>query len=371
MAERALVVVFLRGAADGLSLVPPVGDDDYHRARPSLAVSAQDGLALDGFFALHPLLAPLLPFHADGRLAIVHACGSEDDTRSHFYAQDLMERAGVTVSGGWLGRWLRTRIDAAGGAFTGGALDALSVGPAIAECLRGAPACTALNSFADLGGGAAVERLHARLGVLYAADPLLGPAAHSALTAGARLADLERDDAAPAHGAVYPTTATHGDVAQEFGRKLRLVARLIHSGIGLRAACVDLDGWDSHFVQDTVIAPRLRALGAGLAAFATDLGPALAHTSVVVMSEFGRRVGENASIGTDHGRGGVMFVLGGGTPGGVHARWPGLKPDLLTGPGDLAVVHDYRDVLAAVLARHGGVDVERVFPGHVLTPIAV
>jgi len=146
---------------------------------------------------------------------------------------------------------------------------------------------------------------------------------------------------------------------------------LIRTGIGVRAACVDLDGWDSHFVQDAVIGPRLRALGAGLAAFANDLGPALADTSVVVMSEFGRRVGENASIGTDHGRGGVMFVLGGGTKGGVHARWPGLKPDALTGPGDLAVVHDYRDVLAGVLARHGEADFARVFPNYAVTPLAV
>jgi uncharacterized protein (DUF1501 family) len=371
MSERTLVVVFLRGAADGLSLVPPVGDDDYLRARPTLAVSAKDGLRLDGFFALHPLLAPLHPHFEEGRLSIVHACGSEDDTRSHFAAQDWMERAGVSVSGGWAGRWLRARLDAQGGAFTGGALDALSVGPAIAESLRGAPTSTALTSLADLGGGVAVQRLHARLGSLYAGDALLGSPASSALEASTRLAELQRHDESPANGALYPTSSSHGSVAEEFGGKLRLVARLIRSGVGLRAACIDLEGWDSHFVQDTVIAPRLRAVGAGLGAFAADLGSTLADTSVVVMSEFGRRVGENASLGTDHGRGGVMFVLGGGTPGGIHCRWPGLKADLLDGPGDLAVVHDYRDVLAGVLARHGEADLAQVFPDYRATAMPV
>jgi len=115
----------------------------------------------------------------------------------------------------------------------------------------------------------------------------------------------------------------------------------------------------------------MRALALGLSAFATDLGPALSRTSVVVMSEFGRRVAENASLGTDHGRGGVMFVLGGGTPGGMHCRWPGLEEDGLDGPGDLPVVHDYRDVLSAVLRRHGHVDPARVFPGHVPAPMSV
>jgi uncharacterized protein (DUF1501 family) len=139
----------------------------------------------------------------------------------------------------------------------------------------------------------------------------------------------------------------------------------------LRAACIDLHGWDSHIAQATWIAAPLRALGSALAAFATDLGSRLATTSVVVLSEFGRRVAQNASLGTDHGRGGVLFVLGGGTPGGVHCEWPGLSPESLEGPGDLPVVHDYRDALAGVLARHGTADLTQVFPDHSLAPLRV
>jgi uncharacterized protein (DUF1501 family) len=137
----------------------------------------------------------------------------------------------------------------------------------------------------------------------------------------------------------------------------------------LKAACIDLDGWDSHFVQDTVLPSRLTALGHGLSAFATDLGRDLDHVSVVVMSEFGRRVAENTSLGTDHGRGGAAFVLGGGVHGGVHGRWPGLTSDLLEGPGDVPVANDYRDVLWPVLQRHGAEDAASVFPGRALAPL--
>lgn len=364
MDQRTLVVVFLRGAADGLTLVPPVGDDGYHRARPTLAIAQEDALALDGIFGLHPLLAPLLPHYKEGRLALVHACGSPDTTRSHFEAQDLMERAGTSMSGGWVGRLLRAQLEAEGCGFTGGALDALSIGTAVAESLRGAPTVVTMESLSDLSGGATAKRMHDRLGGLYANDVLLGAPARAALDAGARLAQLEDRDEAPRHGALYPSATEQGGVAEHFGRRLRLVARLIQARLGLRAACIDLEGWDSHFVQSTSLEPQLRALGAGLAAFAQDLGPDLESTSVVVMSEFGRRVAENASLGTDHGRGGAMFVLGGGTRGGVHCRWPGLDANALDGPGDLPVVHDYRDVLAGVLARHGAADLRNVFPDY-------
>lgn len=363
---RTLVVVFLRGGADGLSLVPPVGDDAYHRARPTLALSAANSLRLDGFFALHPLLAPLLPFWKSGQLALVPAAGSDDATRSHFEAQDLMEHAGVAVSGGWLGRWLRAMPTA-----HGGALSAVTMDTALSESLRGAPSALPFTSFADLAGDG-LDGLSAKLSRLYARDTLLAAPARDAIDGAARLAALGRADYRSDHGAVYPGQAEGFDeLAERFASRLRQVAQLIKADLGLQAACVDLDGWDSHFVQDTVIAPRLRALGAGLAAFATDLGPRLATTSIVVMSEFGRRVAENTSLGTDHGRGGVMAVLGGGTPGGVHCQWPGLTDERLDGPGDVPVVHDYRDVLAAVLARHGDSDLTRVFPGHAAMPLPV
>src|SRR5258705_6724120 len=361
---RALVAVFLRGAADGLALGPPVADDDYHRARPRLAIREGEGLRLDGFFALDPGLAELLPLFQAGQLSIVHACGGDDDTRSHFEAQDLMEHAGTSVAGGWIGRWLRA-------AGESGPLSALAFGPQLAESLRGAPSATALESLEELRPGDDTPALRASLAELYRGDELLGASALSALDAAARLPELGRQTYAPEYGASYPTAAA-GDVARRFGSSLGRIAQLLKARLGVRAATLDLEGFDTHFLQGTALAPRLRALALGLSAFARDLGPLLATTSVVVMTEFGRRVGENGSLGTDHGRGGVFFVLGGGTSGGVHCRWPGLSEGSLIGPGDLPVVHDYRDALAAVLSRHGaGADLASIFPGRVLAPLPV
>jgi uncharacterized protein (DUF1501 family) len=359
---RALVAIFLRGAADGLALVPPVGDDDYHRARPRIAIGANEGLRLDGFFALDPQLGELLPLYEEGQLSIVHACGSDDDTRSHFEAQDLMEHGGTSVAGGWIGRWLRS----AGGS---GPLSALAFGAQLPESLRGAPSATALQSLDELRPGDDSAELRAQLAQLYRGDELLGASALAALGAAARIGELAQAPYEPEHGATY-AAATDGEPAQEFGRGLARIAQLVKARLGVRAATLDLEGWDSHFVQGTTIAPRLRALSLGLSAFARDLGALLSTTSIVVMTEFGRRVGENGSLGTDHGRGGVFFVLGGGTRGGVHCRWPGLSEGSLIGPGDLPVVHDYRDALAAVLARHGaGERLARIFPGRVCEPL--
>jgi uncharacterized protein (DUF1501 family) len=365
--ERVLIAIFLRGAADGLALVPPVGDDDYHRARPRIAVSEKEGLRLDGFFALNPSMAELLPLFQEGQLSIVHACGSDDDTRSHFEAQDLMEHGGTSVAGGWIGRWLR----ASGGDGLLAALAAIAMGPQLPESLRGAPSATALESLDELRPGDDTAALREVLGELYRGDDLLGASAADALAAAARLGELAQQTYEPENGAAY-AAASDGAIARDFGRGLARIAQLVKARVGVRAATLDLEGWDSHFVQETVVAPRLRALALGLSAFARDLGPLLATTSVVVMTEFGRRVGENGSLGTDHGRGGAFFVLGGGTSGGVHCRWPGLGEGSLIGPGDLPVVHDYRDALAGVLARHGAGDrMDKVFPGRVIAPMAI
>ena len=361
--DRVLVAVFLRGGADGLALVPPVHDDGYHRLRPRLGVPASRSLALGGPFGLAPELAELHPWFLSGQLAVVHAAGSDDDSRSHFVAQEVMERGGASGAGGWIGRWLRARRAI-------GALTAVAAGPEVPDSLRGAPSATALAGLMELGPGPEWSGLCASLAGLYARDFQLGGSARDALGAAERLAKLRADGGRAEHGARYPS-AGDGGVAQAFGAHLAQLAALIRARVGLVAACVDLAGWDSHFAQETIVAPRMRALALGLSAFATDLGPVLSRTSVVVMSEFGRRVAENASLGTDHGRGGVMFVLGGGTPGGMHCRWPGLEEKQLDGPGDLAVVHDYRDVLSAVLRRHGRVDPTSVFPGHDPAPIAV
>ena len=223
------------------------------------------------------------------------------------------------------------------------------------ESLRGAPGAVALNDLTELSrpGGEALAR---QLVALSATDPLLAQPATDVLAVHERLSQLAARSAAP-----YPDTA--------FAQDLSRVAGLIHADVGLRVACVDLSGWDSHIAMDTLLTPMRKTLAGGLAAFAGDLGPALRGTSVVVITEFGRRCAENASLGTDHGRAGCAFVLGGGTPGGVVGTWPGL--DHLEGPGDLPVGTDLRDVFGAVLSRHGGVDPAVVFPGHQPTAIRV
>lgn len=357
--RHSLVVVFLRGAADGLHMVPPVADDNYFRSRSGIAVPRRDAIGLDGFFALHPLLGPLKRAWDDGSLLLVHAAGSEDDTRSHFEAQDLMEHGGV-AAGGWLGRYLRFRERPANGP-----LSAIALGSRFPECLRGAPSATVFQSMDDFSLGADA-RFSAALGRLYGqrADGLAS-AGRDTLNALARIEQMRSGVYRPEHGAAY------GDDA--FSRGLLQIARLIKARVGLEAASLDIEGWDSHFTQGAIMDPLMARLAQGLAAFAADLGPALAGTTVVVMTEFGRRVQENSSFGTDHGRGGVMFVVGGGVRGGRAAEgWPGLAVDLLDGPGDLKVVHNYRNVLAPVLSRHGaGAQLHTIFPDFVLEPVEI
>jgi len=354
--RRTLVVVFLRGGADGLALVPPIGDDAYHLARPTLGVRARDAIRLDDRFSLHPRLAPLAPLFHDGTLGVVHAVGSDDTTRSHFEAQDLMEHGG-DGGGGWLGRFLRERNGA-----QPGALSAVALGEEFPESLRGAPSVTVMRSLDDFAVDHDDEPMLRALESLYDADTMalggrLAPAARDTLAALRRLTQLRASPLRPRAGADYP--------ADDFGRDLAQVARLIKGRVGVAVATVDLGGWDSHVAQGTLIEPLMERLARGLAAFHHDLGrEALAGVTVVVMTEFGRRVAENASFGTDHGRGSMMLVLGDGAEGGrVRARWPGLESKLLDGPGDVPVTTDYREVLAPLLARHGARAVARIFPG--------
>jgi uncharacterized protein (DUF1501 family) len=354
--RRALVVVFLRGGADGLSLVPPIGDAGYHRARPRIAIKPADAVKLDGFFGLNPLLRDLEPAWKEGALALIHAVGSEDATRSHFEAQDLMEHGGL-AGGGWLGRFLRHRKGA-----SHGPLSAIALGRSLPECLRGAPAATAMTSLKDFSLGAPAKFLD-QLGRLYGATPTaLGPAGRDTLAALRRIEQLHAADYKPANGAEYA-----GDY---FSQGLRQVAQLIKARVGLEAASVDLNGWDSHLSQESVMNPEVTKLNKGLAAFHRDLGPLMATTTVVVMTEFGRRVEENSAFGTDHGRASAMLVLGGGVQGGrVLGAWPGLTRDILEGPGDLPVTTNYRNVLAPILVRHGAADLAQVFPDFNLAPL--
>ena len=328
----ALVVVFLRGGADGLNMVVPHGEAAYLEHRPTIGIA--EPLDLDGFFGLHPALAPLLPLWEAEDLAVVHAVGSDDTTRSHFDAQDRMEHAGG--NDGWLARWLRRRPE--------GPLAAVAIGPTTPESLRGAPAAAiaSLDDYRidDPDFLAAMELLYD------AQDGPLHAAGRTALAAMDRIARLDVD-----HDATYPEHA--------FGRSLQEVARLLRADCGLQVATVDLGGWDTHFVQAGLLEERCATLASGLAAFHRDVGE---QARVVVMTEFGRRVHENVSLGTDHGMGSVAFVLGHGIAGGrVLGDWPGLahRPEL--GAHDLPAVNDFRDVLTAISGA--------TFPGH--TPRAL
>lgn len=352
---QTLVVVFLRGGADGLNLVAPLEDDGYYRTRPRIAISRKEAVPLDGFYGLNPLLKPLESAYRDGHLAIVHAAGSEDTTRSHFEAQDLMEHGGITA-GGWLGRFLRAQTTTARSP-----LAAVAMGKAIPECLRGAPSATVLQSLDDYSLGENRTRLTRALAALYRQQTdFLADAGRDTLAALQRIEQLRQTAYQPRHGADYGT--------DDFSHGLMQVARLIRARVGLQAASVDLGGWDSHFSQGTLMDPLIRRLAQGLSAFHRDLGPEMENVTVVVMTEFGRRLAENSAFGTDHGRGSVMFVMGGGIAGGrVLGSWPGLTRETLEGPGDLPVTTNYRNVLAPILHRHGVAEkLNLVFPGFTL-----
>lgn len=364
--RQTLVVVFLRGAADGLSFVAPLEDDHYHRARPRIAVKKKEAIALDGFFGLHPLLGGLKPAWDEGEFAIIHGAGTEDQTRSHFEAQDLMEHGGL-AAGGWLGRFLRVRSRP-----VSGALACVAVGKTLPEVLLGAPNATVMQSLGDFALGSAAPNFAPELEQLYQLDGgPLAAAARDTFAALRRIATMRHASPAPAHGASYGT--------DDFSQSLRQIARLIKADVGLEVASVDLGNWDTHWTQQSWIEPLLRQLNTGLSAFRQDLGARLAQTTVVVMTEFGRRVAENSAFGTDHGRGSVMFVLGGGVKGGRVfgeegrvGHWRGLAAERLEGPGDLPVFNNYRNVLAPILQRHSGpVEFAKVFPDFALAPLSI
>jgi len=360
-AGDTLVVLSLRGGFDGLSAIAPIGDPDYYRARPTLALPKSQVIAGDGTFGLHPALAPLLPMWSLGTLAAVHAVGQQNPTRSHFAAMETLENAapGTSIRSGWLDRML-------GGTGATGPLAGVSLGNAMPARLFTGPSpavsMTGIDDFA-LAGESPKRPMAAALRALYADAPgVLAGAATAADAALGRANPLRSTTYTPANGAAYPATP--------LGGALRDVARLITSGTGLAAAAVDQGDWDMHdslgtAVQGQRMYDNLNELATALAAFATDLGPAgMAKVTLVTISEFGRRVVENASRGADHGHGNAMLLMGGGIRGGkVYTKWPTLAPAALA-DGDLTVTTDYRSVLGEVLQKRCGFgDLSTVFPG--------
>jgi len=363
-----LVNVFLRGGMDGLSVCVPHGDPGLYAARPTIAVpqpGAPDGaLDLDGFFGLHPAAAPLLPIFQAQDLAIVHACGSTDPTRSHFEAFEKMEFAipnqlSGSQTTGWLARHLESvapRVD--------GPVRGLVLEDVMPLTLAGAPLTLPVadpTGFAFPGDPSTAPRRQQAVAHMYAGSaPPMGPAAISTLGTIGLLDAIDLASYVPAGGAVYPDS--------DLGRGLRATAALIKADVGIEVFMLEQGGYDTHNQQGTlggVLAALVGDLAASLAALHADLGAGIASVTVVVKSEFGRRVEENASGGTDHGHGNCLFVLGGGVVGGtVHGTWPGLHPDDLD-QGDLAITTDYRDVLSEVVAKRlGNPNLGYVFPGY-------
>ncbi len=360
-----LVCVFLRGGADGVNVVVPYGDRYYHDNRPTIGIpepGAGSGRAidLDGFFGFHPSLAPLKEVWDDGGLAVVHAAGMPVNNHSHFDSMDWMERGTPgerRVLSGWIGRHLAA-VDAANTS----PFRAIGFGDFVQASLRGTIPATALASIADFhlqGFEDQLARFQGTLAALYAGTTFLDVQALQTFGALDRLAAVDPGQYPPANGAQYPDS--------DFGNALKQVGQLIKADLGLEVACVDLGGWDMHDTENDQMPDQLADLGAGLQAFYADLHDRIGRITVVTMTEFGRRIEENASGGTDHGTASFMFLMGGGINGGkVYGRWPTLAPEALADPGDLAVTTDYRTILGEILERRlRDPAVEQVFPGFV------
>jgi uncharacterized protein (DUF1501 family) len=364
---KQLIAIFQRGAVDGLSVVVPFGESEYYRARPSIAIprpNSGDNAAvdLDGFFGLNPRLQALKPLWDARQLAIVHACGSPDSTRSHFDAQDYMESGtpGVkSTSEGWLNRYLQARRTEETTPFRAVALTAQ-----LPRVLQGAAPALAMNQIAQFGirAGQASEAIGASFEAEYAsaADRVLNGTGREAFNAIKMLKTTNPSKYQPANGADYPRSP--------FGQALRQVAQLTKANVGLEVAFADVGGWDTHVNQGASqgqLAGRLEDFSRSIAALVADLGDRLEDTVVLTMSEFGRAVNENGNRGTDHGHGNAMMVIGGGVRGGhVFGKWPGLAAAQRYDGRDLAVTTDFRDVFGEIVTRHLGLqDARQVFPG--------
>jgi len=363
--RKRLVVVFLRGAVDGLNLVVPYGDSQYYEQRPTIAIPRSgDGslIDLDGHFGLNPALASMMPLWTDGTLAFVHACGSPDPTRSHFDAQDYMESGtpGVkSTDDGWMNRVMA--------ALPGshGPTEAISLGPTVPRILSGplAVANLPLGRAADRPLPMDNPKIEASFDRLYSGDDVLSRTYQEGRVARQKMrSDLLQDMTAADNGAPSPN-GFPDDTAR--------LARLIARDPSIRLAFLALGGWDTHVNQGAAkgqLANHLTPLGAGLASFVKALGPAYDDTVILVISEFGRTVHENGNGGTDHGHGNVMWVMGGPVRGRrVYAQWKGLAPGDLYQERDVAVTTDFREPIAGVLRVHMGLPasrLQRIFPGY-------
>jgi uncharacterized protein (DUF1501 family) len=369
--KKILVAIFQRGAADGLNIVVPHGEKRYYELRPSIAVPRPSQAAdqredtaidLDGFFGLHPSLAALKPIWDSEHLAIVHAAGSPDPSRSHFDAQDFME-SGTPGRKGTGDGWMNRAMPAQGGRTS--PVRAVSMGPVLPRSMRGVNPVVAVQNVGEFqvrnpDAARVFETLYAD-----STDPVLQAAGRETFAAVSLLQSVQKRRYEPAAGANYPKG--------RFGDSLRQIAQLIKADVGVEMAFADVGGWDHHVnevgprASVGQLAGRLTEFGQGLGAFWLDLGDRIGDVAVVTMSEFGRTARENGNRGTDHGHANCMFVMGGDVRGGkVYGDWPGLQPEQLYEARDLNLTTDFRDILGELVkGQLGNQDLNKVFPGYV------
>jgi uncharacterized protein (DUF1501 family) len=378
--RKRLVVLFQRGAADGLNIVVPHGEAAYYAMRPTIAIprpqSGRDSaIDLDGFFGLHPAMSSFKPLWDQGHLAIIHASGSPDNTRSHFDAQDYMESGtpGLkSTEDGWLNRALRdAAANAAGKSQTPvSPFRAVALSTALPRALAGAAPAVALSNINDFGVGGrgpAAAPISNTFEAMYAqsVDSVLHGTGKETFDAVKMLKAADPSKYTPAAGANYPRG--------RFGDSLRQLAQLLKADLGVEVAFADIGGWDHHVNEGSTQGQLARLLGEfseSISAFWADLGDMAGDTVLVSMSEFGRTARQNGTGGTDHGHANVMFVVGGPVKGGkVYGRWPGLEQSQLYEGRDLALTTDFRTVLGELVYRHlGNHDLQTVFPGFESNP---
>lgn len=367
--HKKLVVLFQRGAADGLNIVIPYNDPNYSAMRPSLALKPGQVLDLNGTFGLHPALASFKPLYDQGHLAIIHAAGSPDTTRSHFDAQDYMESGtpGVkATTDGWLNRALSAEHLAA----KPSAFRAIALGSQVPRTLQGKLPAIALNNLNDFsvgGRSASATPVAQAFQALYddSTDAVLHGTGQETFEAVRMLKSADPAHYKPAAGVTYPNAP--------FGNSLKQIAQLLKANLGVEAAFADIGGWDTHVNQGAAtgqLAGRLKEFSDAIAAFWHDMGDDAETITLVTMSEFGRTARQNGTGGTDHGHANVMFVLGGQVKGGkVYGDWPGLAPEQLNEGRDLRVTTDFRRVLAEASVKTLGTrNLATIFPGMQLAP---
>ena len=372
--RKTMIVIFQRGAMDSLNAVVPYGEQDYYNLRPGIAVPRPNNdkqpnnpaaLDLDGFFGLNPALASFKPIYDAGQLAIVHAVGSPDTTRSHFDAQDYMEAGtpGVkSTTDGWLNRYLQASPDKAASPFR-----AVAMGANLPRTLQGRAPSLAMNNISEFnvraGGGQASTAVQGGFEAMYeqSINETLRGTGRETFDAVKMLKRVNPSQYQPASDALYPRG--------KFGDSLKQIAQLIKSDIGLEVAFTDIGGWDTHANEgggQGQLANRLLEFSTGIAALHADLKERRDDVVILTMTEFGRTAKENGNRGTDHGHASCMFLVGGNVNGGkVLGKWPGLKNSQLYEGRDLALTTDFRDVFGEVATRHlGANNLNTVFPGY-------